>query len=232
MTTSTFSLAISPPLFRWDMRHIGDAQRLVAFHRAVDDVHGVSPKHGIDRCARRSGPAFNLVLPHPIDKCSLIRGRKLPKIPPKDFMAALVDRGNCGAVELRERRTEVENASLQESFVRRHRELLIDKVCDPGLARLRYQRLAQRLEGFTLMGIEKPEWDATRPGFAGRHDDFCARYRNCQRTQGRALHEATPANARHCRLLPDFFASGKCTRFLGFPASRKRNADDQCQRVL
>src|SRR5580704_4857521 len=181
MTMSTFSLAISPPLFRWDMRHIGDAQRLVAFHRAVDDVHGIGAKHGIDGCARQSRPAFNLVLPHAIDELALIRGRKLRKIPSEDFTTAIVDRGNCGAVELRERRTEVEDASLKQSFVRRYRKLLIDKVRDPGLARLRHQRLAQRLKGFTLMGIKKPEWDAACPGLSGR-DDFRAAYRNCQRT--------------------------------------------------
>src|SRR4029077_7485103 len=97
MTMSTFSLAMSPPLFRRDMRHIGDAQRLVAFHRAVDDVDGIGTKDGIDRCAWPSGPAFDLVLPHAIDEIPLIRGRKLRKIPSEDFTAARVDRGNCGA---------------------------------------------------------------------------------------------------------------------------------------
>src|SRR6267142_3184915 len=39
MTASTFScVAMSPPPVRRDMRHVGDAQGFVAFHRAVDDV--------------------------------------------------------------------------------------------------------------------------------------------------------------------------------------------------
>ena len=162
------------------MRHIGDAQRLVAFHRAIHDVDGIGAKHGINDCAWPPRPAFNLVLPHAIDKLSLIRGRHLRKISSEKFAAALVNRGNCGAVELRERRTEIEDAGLKERFVRRHRKLLIDKVCDPGLTRLRHQCLAQRLKGFPLMGIKKAKRDAPRPRFSGRHDDFGATYRKCQ----------------------------------------------------
>src|SRR5450631_736477 len=132
MTTSTFSLAISPPLFRRDMRHVGNAQRLIAFYRAIDDVDGIGAKHGISDGARTPGPAFDLVLPHAIDKLALIRSRRLRKIPSEKFAAALVHGRNCGAVEIRERRTEVEDAGRKQRFVRRHRKLLIDEVCDPG----------------------------------------------------------------------------------------------------
>src|SRR5258708_39480077 len=39
MTTSTFSwVAMSPPLFRRDVRHVGNAERLVTLHGAVDHV--------------------------------------------------------------------------------------------------------------------------------------------------------------------------------------------------
>src|ERR1700754_1510500 len=43
ITTSTFSstfccVAISPPLVRGDVRHVGDAEALVSLHRPVDDV--------------------------------------------------------------------------------------------------------------------------------------------------------------------------------------------------
>jgi hypothetical protein len=65
--------------------------------------------------------------------------------------------------------------------VRRHRKLLIDVVRDPGLARLRHQRLAEGLKGLALMGIEKPEGDVARPRLSGRHDDFSAAYRKRQR---------------------------------------------------
>src|SRR5258708_32580367 len=177
MTTSTFSLAISPPLFWRDMRHIGDAQRFVALHRAIYDVDGIRAKHGIDDCAwPPPGPVFNLALPHAIDKLSLIRSRQLREISSEKFAAALVNRGNCGAVELREGRTEVEDAGLKERFLGRHRKLLINKVGDPGLTRLRHQCLAQRLKGFPLMEIKKAKRDAARPRFSGRHDDLGATY--------------------------------------------------------
>src|SRR3984893_2584626 len=177
MTTSTFSLAISPPLFWRDMRHIGDAQRLVAFHRAIHDVDGIGAKHGINDCAWPPRPAFNLVLPHAIDNLSLIRGRQLRKISSEKFVAALVNRDNGGAVELREGRTEVEDEGLKDRFLEGHRKLLINKVCDPGLTRLRHQCLAQRLKGFPLMGIKKAKRDATRPRLSARHDDLGATYR-------------------------------------------------------
>src|SRR5262249_60547575 len=53
MTASTFSLAMSPPLQRRDVRHVGYAERLVALLGAVDDVDGVAAQHEIDEAARR-----------------------------------------------------------------------------------------------------------------------------------------------------------------------------------
>src|ERR1039458_9680670 len=40
MTTSTFSFAMSPPLFGRDVGHVGDAERGIAVHGAVDHVDG------------------------------------------------------------------------------------------------------------------------------------------------------------------------------------------------
>src|ERR1700743_2158065 len=68
MTTSTFSLVISPPLFRWNMRHIGNAQRLVAFHGPVDDIDGIGAQNSVNQRAGLAGPAFDLVLPHQVDE--------------------------------------------------------------------------------------------------------------------------------------------------------------------
>jgi hypothetical protein len=53
------------------------------------------------------------------------------------------------------------------------------------------------------MGVQKPERNAARPGFSGSHHHFGATYRERQRAQGRAFHEAAPANARHRHLLPE-----------------------------
>src|ERR1700733_10761832 len=200
MTTSTFSFVISPPLFRGDMRHIGDAQSLVAFHRAVDDVDGIGAKHGINEWPRRTGPVLNLVLTRPIDKLALIGDRQLREVVAEDLAASIVDRLDGRSIEIREGRTDVEDAGLQKRFARRHRKLLIDEMGDPGLALLRHQRLAERLDRIALMGIEKPEGDIARPGLARRHDDLNSAYRESQRTQGRAFDESTSADVRHRRL--------------------------------
>ena len=175
MTTSTFSLVISPPLFRRDMRHIGDAQRLVAFHRSIDDVDRIGAKHGIDDGTRPPAPALDLVLPHQIDELPLIGRRQLGEIRSRGLAACVIDGRDDGAIEFRKRRTEVEDAGLQKRFVRRHRKLLIDEVRDPRFARLRHQGLAERLEGFALMGIEQPERNAAGSCLSGRHEDLGAK---------------------------------------------------------
>src|SRR5213592_4307179 len=44
-TRSTFSsLAMSPPLFGDDVRHVGDAEGLVAFHGSVDHIDCVAAR--------------------------------------------------------------------------------------------------------------------------------------------------------------------------------------------
>jgi len=138
-----------------------------------------------------------------IDELALVGGRQLGEIPSKNPAAAVVNRDDGGSVELRKRRTDIEDPGLKKSFVRRHRKLLIDVVRDTGLARLGHQRLAERLEGLALMGIEKPEGHIARPRLAGRHDDFHAAHGKSQRTQGRAFDEAASTNVRHGLLLPE-----------------------------
>ena len=64
---------------------------------------------------------------------------------------------------------------------------------DAGLARLRHQRLAERLQGFALVGVEKPERNATGPCLMGRHDDFNAADCKCQSARGRAFYKAAPS---------------------------------------
>jgi hypothetical protein len=53
------------------------------------------------------------------------------------------------------------------------------------------------------LALAKPERNAARPGFSGRHDDLGATYRKRQSAHGRAFDEATPANVRHRHLLPE-----------------------------
>ena len=89
--------------------------------------------------------------------------------------------------------------------MRRHRKLLIDEVGDAGLAGLRHQCLAERFEGFALMGIEKPERNAAGASLSSRHHDFDATDGERQRAQGRAFDKAATANVRHRHLLPELF---------------------------
>src|SRR5215468_1407343 len=73
MTTSTFScVAMSPPPVRRDVRHVGDAQGLVAFHSAVDHVHRIAAQDEIDEAAGRALPALDLVLAHGVDEAVLL----------------------------------------------------------------------------------------------------------------------------------------------------------------
>src|SRR6516162_8081356 len=105
MTTSTFScVAMSPPLFRRDVRHIGNAQRLVALHGAVDHVDRVATQDEIDEPARRSLPAVDLVLPHRLDEIALLRGRECGEAPAAACFGCFVDGADGGAVEVDERR--------------------------------------------------------------------------------------------------------------------------------
>src|SRR5580692_9380062 len=71
ITTSTFSkifswtfscVAMLPPLLRRDVRHVGDAETLVALHGAVDDIDRVAAQHEIDKPGRRPLPAVDPVL--------------------------------------------------------------------------------------------------------------------------------------------------------------------------
>src|SRR5215470_16496619 len=63
MTTSTFSLAMSPPLGRRDVGHVRNAERGIAIHGAVDDVDRVAAQNQIDERSSWALPAFHLVLP-------------------------------------------------------------------------------------------------------------------------------------------------------------------------
>src|SRR5215468_6648819 len=113
MTTSTFScVAMSPPLFRRDVRHIGNAQRLVAFHGAVDHVDRVAAQDEIDKPAGRALPAVDLVLPHQVHEIALLRGRECGETPAAACFSCFVDSADGGAVEVDERRPDIELARL------------------------------------------------------------------------------------------------------------------------
>src|SRR5438876_10229126 len=72
MTASTFSrVAMSPPLQWRDMRHVGNAERLVALDRPVHHVDRVAAHQEVDEAGGRPLPALELVLPHEADELAL-----------------------------------------------------------------------------------------------------------------------------------------------------------------
>src|ERR1700722_6579930 len=121
MTMSTFSLVISPPLFRGNVRHVGNAERLIAFHGAIDDIDGVGAQHGIGQRRGLPGPSLDLVLSHAVDELALILRRQLREFLPERLPADIVDRQERAAIVLGKGRAEVENAGLKQRFLRRHR---------------------------------------------------------------------------------------------------------------
>src|ERR1700723_1126035 len=98
MTMSTFSLVISPPLFRGNVRHVGNAERLIAFHGAIDDIDGVGAQHRIGERCRLSGPSVELVLPHPGDELALILRRESREVLAERLPTDVVDRQKRAAI--------------------------------------------------------------------------------------------------------------------------------------
>src|SRR5262245_24692257 len=117
-TTSTFSFAMSPPLGRRDVRHVGNAQRVVAGHRTVDDIHRIEAQHGIDEAAAWSLPAFDLVLAHIAHEIALLGFSELGKAATAmKRLTGAIDRAHRRAIEIRIRRAHIEDAGLQQRFL-------------------------------------------------------------------------------------------------------------------
>src|SRR6516225_6044004 len=101
MTTSTFSLAMSPPPGWRDMRHVGNPERGIALHGAVHHVDRVRAQHRIDKAAGRALPALDLVLPHRIDEIVLLGRVELGKAaPPMTRLAGALDRPERRPIEI------------------------------------------------------------------------------------------------------------------------------------
>src|SRR6266849_2174640 len=115
ITVSTFSsLAISPPLLRRDVRHVGDAEGLVAFHRSEDYIDGVAARDQIDERSRGALPTVELVLAHQIDELALLDGAELREATTVAGLTRRVDRTDGGSVEVHVRRLDVEDARLEQ----------------------------------------------------------------------------------------------------------------------
>src|ERR1700709_2738366 len=100
ITTSTFSrVAMSPPLVRCDVRHVGDAETLVSLHGAVDDIDGIASQYEIDQAGRWRLPAVDLVLAELIDEIVLLGSRKSGEPFAAASGARLIDTANRSAIE-------------------------------------------------------------------------------------------------------------------------------------
>jgi hypothetical protein len=150
---------MSPPL-RWrDVGHIGDAERGVAFHRAVDHVDGIATQQEIHETASRALPALHLVLAHVVDEVALLGFIKLSKAAAAvERLARAIDRAQRGAVEIRVGWFDVEDARLEQRVFGRARDLLIDKIGDPRLLGAGNQCLTQCIERCGLLGGQCSEW--------------------------------------------------------------------------
>src|ERR1700742_2504934 len=115
MTTSTFScVAMSPPRLRFDVSHIRDVEPGVAVHRRVNDIDGIAAQHEVDERSGRTLPALDLVLAHLIYEGVPLAVAELGDAAIAVVGAArFVHRTERGAVEIRIRRTDVENARFE-----------------------------------------------------------------------------------------------------------------------
>src|ERR1700716_508277 len=144
ITTSTFSsifscVAMSPPLVGCDVRQVGNPEALVSLHGAVDDIDGVAAQHEIDLRGRRTLPAVDLVLAELIDEIVLLGSRKRGEPFAAAVRARFVDAANRSAIEIYERRFDVDDTGFEQRLTRRNRDLLIDEMRDAGLACARHQ---------------------------------------------------------------------------------------------
>src|SRR5207244_10562706 len=111
--TSTFSLAMSPPPARRDVGHVGDAERGIAIHGAVNDIDSVAAQQQVDERSGRTLPAFDLVLTHVVDEATLLGFAELRKaLAVVKRLAGAIDRAECRAVEIRIGRADVEDAAI------------------------------------------------------------------------------------------------------------------------
>src|SRR6516164_420870 len=88
MTTSVFSFAMSPPLQRRNVRHVGNAERGIAFHRAVDDVNGIAAENEVTKGP--AGPCQPSILFWRIKSTKADRSSSLSWAMPRSLLWALL----------------------------------------------------------------------------------------------------------------------------------------------
>src|SRR5467141_507880 len=219
MTTSTFSsLAMSPPLLGHDMRHVRNAEGLVAFHGSVDHVDGVAARDEVDERPGRSLPAVELPLAHQVDELALLHAFELREATPLARLARPVDRCDRRPVEVRKRGLDVEDAGFEQRLLGRNRKLLIDEMRDARRAGTRNHGLAQCLQGLGLVGLQQAKGHALGAGLARGQENFGAAHRERERAKrGTAdkvpsfhlVHDVLPGEEGQ-QVLPRCYIGGTC----------------------
>src|SRR5262249_49363272 len=211
MTTSTFSFAMSPPLGRRDVGHVGNAEIGIAIHGAVDDIDGIAAQDEIDERRWRALALIDLVLAHIADEAALLLLAKLRKTAALELLARAVDGTNCRPIEVRVRGPHVEDARFKQRLLGRDGNLLIDEMRDAGLAGAGNECLAQCIQRLRLRSAQGAQWHALRASRPRREQEFSVAHREGERPGCRAFQQGASFDVVHAFLpgaAPSFRAVG------------------------
>src|SRR5215472_3634384 len=104
------------------MRHVRDAEGLIAFHGSVNDIDCVAAQYHVDQRSVGALPTLELVLPQPVDKIVL-----LARIELRETAAAIerpacsIDRADRSAIKVGIGWANIEDACFEQCLARRHR---------------------------------------------------------------------------------------------------------------
>src|ERR1700732_4208259 len=172
------------------MRHVWDGEGFVAFHRAVDDIHGVTTQQQVGERSAGALPALDFVLAHSVDEIVLLARTELRELTAAvKCLAPVVDSGNRASIKAGIRWANIEDARFEQCFFRRNGELPIDEMGNTCGTRARNEGLTQRLDSFRLVGLEQPEWHVLRMCFARGQEYLDTADGKRKYASGRALHE-------------------------------------------
>src|SRR5262249_26840010 len=108
-----------------------------------------------------------------------------------------IDRTKRSTIEIRIRRTDIENARFKQRLLRRTRKLLIDKIRNAGGCRARHESFAEGFENVALLLCQRTKRDVLCARLTRRKQDLLAADSKSKRAQGRALHEGAPLDLGH-----------------------------------
>src|SRR6516165_7741817 len=108
----------SPPLFRRDVRHVRNAEGLVALHGSVDDIDSIAAQNEIDKWSAGAAPALDLVLAHGVDEIMLFARTQPRKFAAAvDCLARIVNSARRSAIEVGIGRANIKDARLEAGLL-------------------------------------------------------------------------------------------------------------------